>query len=141
MMTLLEKAIFLQGTDVFHDAPTESLSAIGAIAREVDPGDGEVIFRENEAGDAFYAVVTGRVRRVRGGEEIRVRGPGEVFGLWSVFDGELQAETAVAAKDVRLLRVSYADFQDLVLESMDLGREIYRVLAREIEEVIRGARL
>ena len=136
MMTPLEKAIFLQGTDVFHDAPTESLSALRAIAREVELGDGEVIFRENEAADAFYAVVAGRVRQVRGGEAIRVCGPGEVFGLWSVFDGELQAETAVAAGEVRLLRISYADFQDLVLESMDLGREIYRVLAREIEAVI-----
>ena len=48
----------------------------------------------------------------------------------------VQAETAVAVEEVRLLRVSYADFQDLVLESMDLGREIYRVLAREIEAVI-----
>ena len=88
MMTALEKAIFLQGTDVFHDAPTESLGTIGAISREVNLGAGKVIFRENEAADAFYAVVAGRVRQVRGGEEVRVRGPGEVFGLWSVFDGE-----------------------------------------------------
>ena len=88
MMTQLEKAIFLQGTDVFHDAPTESLGTIGAISREVNLGAGKVIFRENEAADAFYAVVAGRVRQVRGGEEVRVRGPGEVFGLWSVFDGE-----------------------------------------------------
>lgn len=140
MMTTLEKAIFLQGTDIFHDAPSESLSAIGAISREVEPGDGEIIFREDEAADAFYAVVSGRVEQARRGKVVRIRGPGEVFGLWSVFDGELRSETVVATRDVRLLKVSYADFQDLVLESMNLGWEICRVLAREIEEEARKER-
>ncbi len=136
MMTQLEKGIFLQGTDVFHDAPSETLNAIGAIAREVEMDAGEVIFAANDPADAFYALIAGRVRYLRGEEEIRIRKAGELFGLWSAFDGELRLVTAVAAEETRLLRVAYDDFQDLILESMDLGRGIYRVLAAEIDGLV-----
>jgi CRP/FNR family transcriptional regulator, dissimilatory nitrate respiration regulator len=136
MMTPLEKGIFLQGTALFHDAPSETLNAIGAIAREVEASAGEVIFAANDPADAFYALIAGRVRYLRGEQEIRIREPGELFGLWSVFDGELRLVTAVATEEARLLRVAYDDFQDLILESMDLGRSVYRVLAAEIDALV-----
>ncbi|MBT4498305.1 MAG: Crp/Fnr family transcriptional regulator [Gemmatimonadetes bacterium] len=136
MMTQLEKGIFLQGTDFFHDAPSETLNAIGVIAREIGVVAGEAIFAENDPADAFYALIAGRVRYLRGGEEIRIREAGELFGLWSVFDGELRLVTAVAVEEARLLKVAYDDFQDLILESMDLGQGIYRVLAAEIDELV-----
>jgi len=136
MMTPLEKGIFLQGTALFHDAPSETLNAIGAIAREIEASVGEVVFAENDPADAFYVLIEGRVRYLRGEEEVRIREAGELFGLWSVFDGELRLVTAVAIDEARLLKVAYDDFQDLILESMDLGRGIYRVLAAEIDALV-----
>lgn len=135
-MTLLEKAIFLQGTDLFHGTPSDTLTAIGAISRETDCAAGRTLFSEADPADAFYVLVSGKMRYQRDGNDMRIREPGEILGIWSLFDGDLRMFTATALEDARLLRIAYDDFRDLVLDSMDLGRDIHRVLAGEIGGVI-----
>jgi CRP-like cAMP-binding protein len=134
--TALGKAVFLQTTAVFHQAPTETINALGAMAREVAVPAGAVIFRQEEPADAFYVVVAGRVRQERNGVVVRWRAPREVFGLWSAFDGLPRCSAAVAPMPADLLRVAYADLQDLLLGNVCLGLGLHTVLAQEISELL-----
>ncbi|MBI2504139.1 MAG: Crp/Fnr family transcriptional regulator [Candidatus Latescibacteria bacterium] len=135
-MTPVEKALLLHGTDVFRETSSEVLAEVGAVADEMRVEGGMVIFSENEPADAFYAVVSGRVQLSQGGREIKTVGPGEVFGVWAAFDGEPRVVTATAIEDVSALKIAYEDFHDLLLDNMEIGRGIFKVLARQIRDSI-----
>jgi len=131
-VTLVEKAMFLHRTDVFGETSLEALAEVGAVADEVRFDRGAVIFHENEPADAFYAVVSGRAQLSRGGREVKTVGLREVFGVWAAFDGEPRVVTATAIEDVSALKVAYEDFHDLLLDNMEIGRGIFKTLARQI---------
>jgi len=132
VMNSIERAVFLQTTPLFHRAATATLNALGALAREQWLEAGETVFRQNEPADCFYVVVEGSVRYECDGRQVGQRGPRAVLGLWSAFDGELRRYTACTQTAGRLLRVDYADFQDLVLDNQDLGAGVPAELTREI---------
>ena len=72
--------------------------------------DGEMIFREGDLCDALYVVQEGEVRiasiQPSGGEvEITVAGPGEVFGITSLFDNLPRCASAVALGQASVLKL------------------------------------
>ena len=72
--------------------------------------DGEMIFQEGDQCDALYVVQSGKVRLVSiqpsGREiEITVAGPGEVFGITSLFDNYPRSAAAVALGPASVLKL------------------------------------
>jgi CRP-like cAMP-binding protein len=71
---------------------------------------GSVIIREGERGDAAYVILEGRcvAYREEGVDEVelRVMGPGEVFGETAVFSHKPRTASVKAASDVSLLVVT-----------------------------------
>ena len=72
--------------------------------------DGEIIFREGDSCDALYVVQGGKVRiasiQPYGGEvEITVAGPGEVFGITSLFDNLPRCASAIALGQASVLKL------------------------------------
>ena len=72
--------------------------------------DGEVIFQEGDLCDALYVVQEGKVRIASiqpfGGEvEITVAGPGEVFGITSLFDNLPRCASAVTIGEASILKL------------------------------------
>lgn len=87
---------------------------------------GRQIFAEGEAAHSLPVVLTGKVKMVRFpevGKEviISVFGPGEMFAVPPVFDGEPYPATAAAMEDSKLLLVSREDFFRLLRESNDFS--------------------
>jgi hypothetical protein len=71
---------------------------------------GTVVIREAETGDAAYVILEGRcvAYHVEDGEEVelRVMGPGDVFGETAVFSNKPRTASVRAATDVVLLMVT-----------------------------------
>jgi hypothetical protein len=135
MLTTIEKAILLEGIDHFDAVDSERLAAIAAIAAEVTLGDGETVFRAGDAGDAMFLVVDGEVTLRRGQDELARPGPGEVFGIWALFEPEPRMVDALAAGDCRLLRIDRNDMADLMAEDITVAQSLLLSVARRLREL------
>ncbi len=71
--------------------------------------DGDIIFREGDAGDVMYVIQSGMVkvtRKTDSGEiTIATLREGEIFGEMALFDRQARSATVVASGDTRILSV------------------------------------
>ncbi len=132
MLTVIEKVILLQNVDLFREVPTEELSLLATIAEERSFLEGDIIFRENDAANALYLVIDGRVRLHQDTREIFVAGPRDPFGTWALFDDEPRVVTATVIADARLLRVDRRDFVDLLADNVQIAQSLIRTVARRL---------
>jgi len=97
---------------------------------------GEVLFREGDAGDSLYVVVTGRVRILAGapGSERALRdfGPGELLGEMALLTGEPRTATVVAVRDTELYRLSASSAELYLFSDASVMRRITTTLARRL---------
>jgi CRP-like cAMP-binding protein len=116
----------------------------GAFAEERRFPAEAVIFREGDAGDAIYAVASGRVRISRhlaGGEEaFAILPPGEIFGEMAVLDPAASGRSADARahEETVLLALSRSRFEKLERSDpegcADLSALLCRLAARRCVE-------
>jgi CRP-like cAMP-binding protein len=116
----------------------------GAFAEERRFPPEAVIFREGDAGDAIYAVASGRVRisrHVAGGEEaFAILPPGEIFGEMAVLDPAASGRSADARahEETILLALSRSRFEKLERSDpegcADLSALLCRLAARRCVE-------
>ena len=60
-LTTLQKAEFIRGLDIFSEASIEEVYRLASIAQELDFASGQILFREDDLGDAFHILVQGKV--------------------------------------------------------------------------------
>lgn len=138
MRTVIEKVIFLQNVDVFSYVPTEQLAYLAAIAEEVTFESGALVYREEETSDAMYLVVEGRVRLHRGSTPVTVAGPKEAFGTWALFDDEPRVATATALDPTEALRISRADFLDVLADNVRVTEGVLKAIVRRLRALGRA---
>ena len=96
---------------------------------------GETVFRQGEAGDAFYIVYTGavdvRLRRWRIlSRTVATLKAGEFFGEIALVSSEPRTATVVAAEPSRLFTLIADDFQFVLRENPAAAQEMRRISAR-----------
>lgn len=96
---------------------------------------GAVVFREGDTGSTAYAIYSGRCRVLQGPEqrEIRVMGPGEVFGETAVFAETKRTATIEAVDDLVLLEIAKGSFEEELGMGFWMGLFV-RALARRFVE-------
>ena len=89
--------------------------SLGAPGVEKTFGTGDIIFNEDDPGDAAYVILSGRVSLLRktekGIKSLGVLGPGQIFGEMSIFDGSPRSATARAATAVTAMRLERERFR------------------------------
>jgi signal transduction histidine kinase len=97
---------------------------------------GEVLFRENEPGDAMYIIRSGLVVAVKGRLQMPTflgyRGPGEVMGEMALIENQPRSATAIVLKAGRMMRISREDFQKMMRLSPEIGMNIMREMSRRL---------
>ncbi|MBK6911028.1 MAG: cyclic nucleotide-binding domain-containing protein [bacterium] len=136
MLTTVEKVIFLQDVDVFAKIPLEDLAYVAMIADEVVAEPGRVLYAEGDISDSMYLVLDGSIRLQRGGIEVMLAGPRDVFGTWALFDDETRIVTAVAAEESNLLRIDKEDFLDLLADHSRITEGVLKVLASKLRNLV-----
>src|SRR5258707_1787581 len=120
----------LKNVSIFKDLDESELAEISEVCKEEKYESGEYIFREGEAGNRLYLIVSGEVRISRdvpgsGEEALAVLKPGALFGEMSVFDRSERSTHAIANGGCTLLTITPPDFEMI----LHFNREIsYKVL-------------
>jgi CRP-like cAMP-binding protein len=127
---------------LFKDLPDEELALISDITAERDFLAGEVIFKEGDAGDAFYAVIEGKVRISKGikgaGEEaLTILDKGSYFGEMALIDEFPRSASAIAHTDCRVLMMDKADFSQLLSRNKELACKLLWVFCKVLSQRLR----
>jgi hypothetical protein len=136
MIPIIERVMILKGCELFRYLSGQDLAGIASLAEVVYLDDGETVFVQGEAGDAFYMVVQGRMRIVRGSHELALLGPREAFGEMAILDQETRSATAIAAGPTTLLRIDRDPFDRLIEQNPSVARGIYRMLTQRLRSTL-----
>lgn len=137
MLPLMEIVFFLKSSPLFRPLPGEELVRVARLATTVHLDEGQTLFREGDAGDAFYMVVSGRIAVVRGTRQINTLGPHEGVGEMALLDGEPRSASVRALESTTLLRIEQQSFEALVDRTPALARGIYRALSARLRSTLR----
>jgi CRP/FNR family cyclic AMP-dependent transcriptional regulator len=120
-------------------APAE-FETLAAIAERRELSAGGELFREGEAGDGVYLIVSGEVevsKRTRGGERSLARlGAGSVLGEMSLLTAEPRSASARAIAPTAVLRLPAARFRAMLeagsVTALKIVAGIAEVLAQRL---------
>ena len=125
------------GRSVIDAVSTQVRDLLEARGQRIELDRGELLFRQGDPGDAFYLVLSGRLRVMRSraglpplifGDAVR----GQVVGELAVITGSSRAATVEAARQSVLLEISKADFDQIITSHP----EIMRPLLRQVAEIL-----
>lgn len=96
-----------------------------------------VIIQKGQKGDSFYVIKQGSVRvglPMKHGKEIQlaVLAHCDCFGEMSLLTGNPAAASITSVDDVELMRLSEANFNDILLEYPVLNRYFHRILSERL---------
>jgi cAMP-dependent protein kinase regulator len=100
--------------------PDEGAELLGSGAW-VSFSPSEVIVREGEPGDAFYALAAGQVDVFERGRQVRTMGAGSHFGELALLHDVPRTATVVARTPVRAFRLEREGFDRLIVSSFRKG--------------------
>jgi len=120
--------------------PIEALQRLAEKAIRRSYGRGEVIFREEDPGDALCIVIAGLVKVYRsspdGDEMVLVTlGPSSVFGELPMIDGGLRSASAAAVEATTLLTVSRTALLEALASSPELADGLLRSLGSMVRRL------
>lgn len=99
----------------------------------------QVIFFEDEFGDVFFLILTGKIKVTKissDGHEIilSILTPGEFFGEMSLLDSEPRSATAIAMEDSELIVLKQKNFLSILYENKLLLRKLLSVLSYRLRK-------
>lgn len=119
---------------------TDARRELAGLLRPATLPAGALLFREGEPGDSLCILVEGEVDIIKALNTederlIRVQGPGTFLGEMSLFSLEgLRTASVRTRTPVQLLKMSLADFDELLRRRPSLAYEVVRVLAQRLRE-------
>jgi cAMP-dependent protein kinase regulator len=111
----------LRSLPVFRTLSTADLASVLSHGSWRTAAPGEVLIREGDPGDAFYALGAGRVDVIREGEVVAALGPGEHFGDVALLTDAPRNATVVTHTPSRIFRLDREGFQRVVAETLRRG--------------------
>jgi CRP-like cAMP-binding protein len=111
----------LRALSCFAHLGQEELKEVLEQGAWLNIAPGEVIVREGDAGDAFYAISSGQVEVSREGQQVRAMGPGTFFGEVALLLDVPRTATVTARTPVRAFRLGREGFDHLVREAFRKG--------------------
>jgi len=108
----------------FHRIPPANLQAVFIRMQRINQSAGDVVIRQGDEGDYFYAIVSGRclVTREtplnREGIKLAELGMGDTFGEDALISGARRNATVTMMTDGVLMRLGKEDFNSLLNEPM-----------------------
>ncbi|RME22315.1 MAG: cyclic nucleotide-binding domain-containing protein, partial [Deltaproteobacteria bacterium] len=130
---------FLLETPIFSDLEPAGLADIVGIMQVQRLRPGQVIFRQGDAGDAWYVIYDGAVDVLHDGISGRVRPVARLvaracFGEMAVLDGSTRSATVRSSRDTVLFRFPRGPFQELLDEGNLAAYQLVLGMARVLSE-------
>jgi len=135
-----EKLHVLRQVPLLASLGDELMKSLASGAAVVAVKKGELVVREDEAGDALFAVVSGRLqaytRLPSGGERVfATYGNGDYFGEMPLLSGETHWSNVRALNDSVLLKIPRALFDAVVQRDARVAASVFQRLGQRIKEL------
>lgn len=116
------------------------LRAIAALAEEVRYSPGRMIVRAGTPGVAFYVIVEGTAKVLRGtiasARGTWSLGPGDVFGELALLDGGPRTASVVAETPLTTIRIERAPFRQMLRSEPDIALRLLETTATRAREAM-----
>jgi CRP-like cAMP-binding protein len=129
----------LRTVPIFSELSAADCEALAQLAsRRRYPKD-TVVFFENDEGDSFFMIVSGRIKVTILGDDGRevilsVLGPGDFFGEMALLDDEPRSATAIAIEECELLSLQRSDFESVIGNKPSISLALVRVLTARLRK-------
>ncbi|GAA0580455.1 cyclic nucleotide-binding domain-containing protein [Caenispirillum bisanense] len=127
---------------LFHDLPPAALAAVGRRLSSHDHAAGAILFREGEAADRLYVVLSGQLEVLIGADLMPVAQlePGEHFGEMGLLSAAPRAATIRAAGPCRVVALDRAALESLRQEDgVDILAHAMRLQADTLDMRLRDS--
>ena len=138
MSVNMERMLFLRSVPLFREVDGDDIHWINEITREQRVSGGDVIFRENDVGDALYIIVSGTVRVFKGKADqitLHIMQERDVFGEMSILDQEPRSASVEAMENTRLLVIMRDDFQRLLMARPRIAFSLFKTLSGRVRQM------
>ncbi len=134
-----EEAEALSKIPIFNQLDQTELENLAESVDQVTFRAGEVVFHENDPGDALYVIDEGTVRiwvRDEDVQEVTLSelNAGEFFGELAVLDSGERSANATATVDTRLHRLRRDDFQRFLIQYPHAATDVIREIAARLRQ-------
>ncbi|MEO6393569.1 MAG: DUF1003 domain-containing protein [Pyrinomonadaceae bacterium] len=139
---LTDEAFHLSQIPLFKELDAKELEHLAEMVTQVQFKAGEVIFHQNDPGDALYAVESGAVRVWVRDEDVKEvtlseLKAGDFFGELAVLDSGERSATATATEDTILHRLLRDDCQKFLLEHPACALDVVRAITGRMRQTNR----
>ncbi|MDX5151905.1 MAG: cyclic nucleotide-binding domain-containing protein [Acidiferrobacterales bacterium] len=140
-MTLSE---FLQANPLFDSFSRPEIETLEKAMSTSRYPDGHLFVKEGKKGDACYLILEGEVsvtresKAERGAEQVRMMGPGEMFGLIALIDHGKRAATCKAVGEVTAASLPPTAFDLLFQSDAPIAHHFQFVIARQLARDLRA---
>jgi len=125
---------------LFEGLSRAHLGRVASLAEHTTYNAGRVIVKRDEPGRAFYVIVDGTAKVVKGKIVTARReaelGPGDFFGELSLLDGDPRAASVIAATPLTTIRIERAAFRHLLREEPELALKVLEGMARRTRKIL-----
>lgn len=123
----------------FSGLRREDLARVAGKLEEERFSSGQVIFCQDEDGEAMYVVGSGAVEVILEKDGVRVEslgvlGPYECFGEMSLLTGEKRSATAIALVETTVLKLRKDAWDELLSKHPSLSLHLCKLLSRRLVE-------
>ncbi|MCV6637705.1 patatin-like phospholipase family protein [Candidatus Albibeggiatoa sp. nov. NOAA] len=129
---------------LFNQLDADSLKELSEAFQCLRLLRGETLFRQGDAGDAFYMVNSGRLKILVSNEDETDKPvgellPGESFGELSLISDQTRAASIVAMRDTELGKLPKAQFQKILQKHPNIAVELLKIVGQWMNQLERGA--
>ena len=129
----IEHAAALKAMALCRTLGAPELDAIAAIVETREVAAGKDLFREGDAGDGLFLVISGEINVTKlapGGEHLLARlGPGGVLGEMSLVTADPRSATGHARVDTRVLHLPASRFRTLLATDSVAAHKVVAAIA------------
>jgi CRP/FNR family transcriptional regulator len=125
---------------LFSGLTQAHLRSVAALAEEVRYSAGRMIVRTGSPGVAFYVIVEGDAKVVRGtiasARASWKLGPGDFFGEMALLDGGPRTASVVAETPLTTIRIERGPFRRMLREEPDIALKLLEQMALRMRDLI-----
>ncbi len=125
----------LRNVWLFERCTKKELEAIATLATPADLPAGQVLATQDEQGDQFFVVVSGKAEVTRENVAIGTLGPGSFFGEMSLLERLPRVATVTTVEPTTVLVLTANAFDSLVASMPSVDRKMLIVLASRLREI------
>jgi CRP/FNR family transcriptional regulator, cyclic AMP receptor protein len=129
-------AYLLARVPLFAGLSRSQLGRVASLADQRIYREGDVIVKSGEPGKAFYVIITGRAKVMKGRKAEAQLGRGSFFGELALLDGEARSRTVVAATILEAIRIERPAFRRLLYKEPKLAVALLEGMARRTRKIM-----